>query len=184
MKFIAILSLSLILDGSEKHAMNRKKMTQTTYSCWYLIIVLALLAASGTIGGCAQSQDTDREVAVIREIEIERLRSLVDADMDVAGQLHADDFQLITPDGSEYTKHTYLGGIASGELDYLVWQPGEIRVKLYGDVAVIRYDDSQFEIAVNGELARTGMLRHINLYEKRNDQWQVVWSQASGGQVP
>ena len=159
-------------------------MTQTTYSFWYLIVVLVLLAASGTIGGCAKSQDTDREVAFIRELEIERLSSLVDADMDVARRLHADDFQLITPDGSEYTKQTYLGGISSGELDYVVWEPGEIRVRLYSDVAVIRYYDSQFEVIVNGELARTGMLRHTNLYEKRNGEWQVVWSQASGGQVP
>jgi hypothetical protein len=39
----------------------------------------------------------------IRAIERERLRALVAADMDVAGQLHADDFQLVTPSGSTYS---------------------------------------------------------------------------------
>jgi hypothetical protein len=159
-------------------------MSWNTYSYSLSILVLALLATSRLIVGCVESQDRDREAAVIRELELQRLGSLVDADMNLAERLHADDFQLITPDGSEYTKETYLDGIASGELDYRVWKPGGITVRMYGDAAAIRYDDSQFEIVVNGELARTGTLRHTNLYEKRNGQWQVVWSQASGGQAP
>jgi hypothetical protein len=102
--------------------------------------------------------------------------------MDVARRLHADDFQLFTPDGTEFTKESYLGGIELGDLDYKVWDPGPIRVRLYKDVAVIRYDDSRFEVFVNGTLARSGLLRHTNLYEKRNGHWQIVWSHASGGQ--
>ena len=102
--------------------------------------------------------------------------------MDVARRLHADDFQLFTPDGTEFTKDSYLDQIASGELDYKVWDPGPIRVRLYDGVAAIRYDDSSFEVFVNGQLARSGLLRHTNLYEKRNGQWQIVWSHASGGQ--
>ena len=159
-------------------------MRCSKYLCQFSILVLAWLVASGLIVGCAEPQDGDRKATVIRELELQRLRSLVDADMDLAERLHADDFQLITPDGSVYTKEAYLGAIGAGELDYLVWEVGEITVRMYGSAAAIRYDDSQFEVVVNGELARTGTLRHTNVYERRNGQWQVVWSQASGGQVP
>jgi len=143
---------------------------------WGSILAVALIASCGD--GTGKLDDADR----IRQIEKQRVRALVDGDMEVAGRLHAEDFQLFTPDGTEYTKETYLGQIASGELDYRVWEPGPIDVRLYDGAGVIRYDDSRFEVFVDGQLARSGLLRHTNLYEKRNGQWQLVWSHASGGQ--
>ncbi len=44
---------------------------------------------------------------------------------------------------------------------------------------MIRYDDARYEVAFDGQVVRTGLARHINLYEKRDGRWQVVWSQAS-----
>lgn len=127
-------------------------------------------------------KDPDAEAEFVRQIEQKRVRALVEEDMAVAQELHAEDFQLITPDGSEYTKQTYLNQIKTKKLDYRIWEPGEITVRLYKDAAIIRYDDSVFEVFLNGKLARRGILRHMNLYEKRNGRWQIVWSQASGGQ--
>lgn len=115
---------------------------------------------------------------MIRATERERLRSLVNADMKVATQLHADDFQLVNPRGETYTKEQYLGGIASGEFDYLVWEPEAIEVRLYGTAAVIRYR-SKLEIVVRGEKVSLRPHWHTDAYEKRNGHWQVVWSQAT-----
>jgi hypothetical protein len=67
------------------------------------------------MGNC-DTKDPNMEADLIRQIEQERLRALVEFDMDVAHELHAEDFQLITPDGSEYTKQTYLNQIESGKL--------------------------------------------------------------------
>jgi hypothetical protein len=44
------------------------------------------------------------DAAVLRDTERRRLRSLADADMEAAGALHADDYQLITPRGVALTK--------------------------------------------------------------------------------
>src|SRR5579859_2819089 len=79
------------------------------------------------------------EADLIRTTERERLRSLVQGNMEVADQLHADDFQLINPGGGSLSKEQYLGGIASGQLKYLVFEPEAIEVRAYGDAAVIRY---------------------------------------------
>ena len=43
--------------------------------------------------------------------------------MDLARQLHAVDFQLITPTGHLYLKDQYLGEIETGQLKYLAWDP-------------------------------------------------------------
>ena len=145
--------------------------------------MLAGAIAASLALACAPDPGTAATVDEIRNIERRRLHSLVDFDSATAYSLHADDFQLITPDGSEYSKESYLGQLKSGVLDYRAWEPRDIKVRIYGDVAVIRYDDARFEVAVNGKLARVGLLRHIDLYERHKGQWQVVWSQASGGQA-
>lgn len=118
------------------------------------------------------------EADLIRATERGRLRALVEANMEVARQLHADDFQLINPLGQSLSKEQYLGGIASGDLDYLVWEPESIEVRLYDQAAVIRYQ-SQLEIVVQGQKVPRQRYWHTDSYEKRNGRWQVVWSQAT-----
>jgi hypothetical protein len=115
----------------------------------------------------------------LRVAEHQRLRALVDADIEAAGRLHADDFQLINPLGGSLSKVEYLGAIASREIDYLLWEPGSIEVKVYGDAAVIRYQaELQIKVKTIPD-APSGRFWHTDVYEKRNGLWQVVWSQAT-----
>jgi hypothetical protein len=129
---------------------------------------------SGPGAGAARA-----EADLLRATERERLRALVAADVPRARELHADDFQLINPLGGALSKEEYLGGIASGQLDYLSWEPDSIAVRLYGDVAVIRYS-SHLEIVVRGTHIPRRRYWHTDLYERRGGRWQVVWSHATG----
>jgi hypothetical protein len=116
--------------------------------------------------------------ADLAELERRRLRALVDADLSVADELHADEFQLITPGGDSLTKDEYLGGISSGAIDYVMWEPEQIDARVCGDAGCLRYR-STIEIIVGGqELGRTRCW-HTDFYEKRGESWQVVWSQAT-----
>lgn len=124
------------------------------------------------------SGDVQAEADAIRATERQRLRALVAADVTTARRLHADDFQLINPLGLVLTKEAYIGGIASGFLDYLVWEPDSMVVRVEGSMAAIRYR-SQLEIVVQGERSPRRPYWHTDTYEKRNGQWQVVWSQAT-----
>jgi len=142
----------------------------------YPLLLLLVLA-------CARGPEQIHSADELRRIEHERIQALVDADMKVARKLHAEDFQLITPDGTEFTRQSYLSQVESGKLDYRVWQPGDMAVRLYDNAAVLRYDDIDLDAALDGKPARSGHLRHMVLYECRNGIWQAVWSQASGGQA-
>jgi hypothetical protein len=101
-------------------------------------------------------------------LELTRLKSLADATIEVAKSLHADDFQLLTPDGTEYDKQQYLEQIESGVHDYKIWDADTIRFRMYHNVAVIRFKDKDFKVYIDRELAKIGILKHTNLYEKRN----------------
>jgi hypothetical protein len=114
----------------------------------------------------------------LAEIERRRLRALVDADLGVADELHADDFQLITPGGDSLSKQEYLQAIASGDVHYLVWDPEEIESFVHEDSACLRYR-STIEIVVDGQEIAPGRYWHTDFYEKRAGRWQVVWSQAT-----
>jgi hypothetical protein len=142
-------------------------------------LVVCLLLA-----GCATTQDDDAEAERIRQIERERLSSLVDVDLPAARRLHSDDFQLINPAGVARSKDEYLGALESGQLDYVAWDPGEIAVRLYKDVAVIRYRDIRFDVNFGTTVAHRGPMYHTNVYERRGGQWLIVWSQASGVITP
>ena len=115
---------------------------------------------------------------LLRATERERLRALVTGDIERAEQLHTEDFQLINPLGGAVSKQQYLGGITSGQIHYLYWEPESIAVRLYGDVAVIRYE-SQLEIVVEGHHIPRQRYWHTDLYELHGSQWQVAWSHAT-----
>lgn len=126
-------------------------------------------------GGPASADEADR----LRAIERGRLRSLVSKDMEAAGALHADDFQLITPGGGEYSKERYLGEVGSGEVNYLIWEPiSPIDVRLYGTAAVLRYR-AQIEGIMGGQHIDLDQYWHTDVYEQRDGRWQVVWSHAT-----
>jgi len=102
----------------------------------------------------------------------------VDADIATATRLHADDFELINPRGGTLNKQQYLQDVASGDLDYLEWEPGEIRVRLYGNSAVLRYQ-ARLIVSVKGSPGRAVRFWHTDFYEKRNGRWQIVWAHAT-----
>lgn len=116
--------------------------------------------------------------AELRTVECERLRLLVEGDIERARELHADDFQLINPAGEALSREEYLGLISSGQFRYAVWEPETIGVRLYGQVAVIRYR-ATIEAVFEGHEIGRGRYWHTDLYERREGRWRVVWSQAT-----
>lgn len=115
----------------------------------------------------------------IRAIEGERLRALLNGDMDTARKLHADDFQLVTPLGAVFSKEQYLGAVAAGQLHYLVCElDSPIDVRIYDNVTLIRYR-AQIEIEVQGQRYARAPYWFTDAYERRDSRWQIVWSQGT-----
>jgi len=98
--------------------------------------------------------------------------------MELAQQLHASEFHLITPRGTTHSRESYLGAVEAGELVYVKWEAAAIVVRLLGSVALLRYQ-AELEIRrTSGEFSSFGCW-HTDSYELHNGLWQVVWSQAT-----
>jgi ketosteroid isomerase-like protein len=139
--------------------------------------VLALAAIAPVASSASDVADE------LRAIERQRLHALVEADIATARALHADDFELITPVGGTLSKEQYLRDVESGDLDYLEWEPEQIRVRVYGDAAVIRYK-ANLRVSVKGSPGRPVTFWHTDLYERRAGLWQIVWAHATRVQTP
>ena len=55
---------------------------------------------------------------------------------------------------------------------------GDIAVRLYGEVAVLRYR-AQLELVFGGHKIPLSDYWHTDTYEKHEGRWMVVWSQAT-----
>ena len=116
----------------------------------------------------------------VQAIERERLAALLKADIQTAGRIHADDFQLITPLGAVFSKDQYLGAVAAGVIKYVVMElESQVDARVYGDVVLIRYR-AVIEIDVQGQRYPRASYWFTDAYEKRDERWQIVWSQGTG----
>src|SRR5215207_9000312 len=99
----------------------------------------------------AEPGGDDAAAELVRATERERLRALVAVDMVVADQLHADDFQLVTPGGTVLSKQDYLSRVASGAVNYQMWAfDSPIAVRLHDQMTLIRYR-SRLDNIVDGQ---------------------------------
>ena len=148
-------------------------------------LLLPLPAVAMTKGDGSKGAGKSRQVERLRQTETKRLQALVDADVAVAGPLHASDFELINPLGEVLTREAILGGVGAGALDFLSdIVTSQIRVRLHGNTAVLRYRHT-IDIAV----VPIGHLTHpawtTASYERRKGNWQIVWEQTGAiGPLP
>ena len=116
----------------------------------------------------------------IEELERRRLHSLVEKDLATARELHAADYELVSPRGDRWSKSEYLGAIDSGALDYHVFEPesDEIAVLDLGEAAAVRYV-ARIEIHSPYWGKDEGRFLHTDIWRLREGRWQAVWSQAT-----
>ncbi len=115
----------------------------------------------------------------LRDVERRRLRALVAADTVVARQLHAADYELITPGGVAMSGDQYLGDIASGAMAYRVFEPAsDIAIKDFGDAGVVRYV-ARIEVTFGDDGSDAGYFWHTDVYRRTDGHWQAVWSHAT-----
>jgi hypothetical protein len=113
-----------------------------------------------------------------RSLERTRLRSLVERDMELANALHSPAFHLVTPGGVTRSRESYLTAVQAGAITYLKWHAGEIMVRQFSDVVLLRYQ-AELEMPSHSGGTSSFMCWHTDSYELHNGLWQVVFSQAT-----
>ena len=115
---------------------------------------------------------------IIVEIEISRIQAILKQDMEVLWRIHSEDYQLISPFGRIYNRDSYLAAIDSGSLKYRKWVPKDFHIRSSKNMSILRYQVTlQVEFAKAPEKPLDCW--HTDSYEKTDDSWKIVWSQAT-----
>ena len=108
-----------------------------------------------------------------RALELRRTRALVERDMKVLEELHAPEYELVTPAGNVFSRKHYLGTIER-EPFYSGWHTGEMAVRVTAEMAAVRY-----KATIQFPSGREVLCWHTDMYVLRSGRWQAVWSQAT-----
>jgi len=108
-----------------------------------------------------------------RALETRRTQALVNRDMKILEELHAPEYELITPAGKAFSRQGYLEAIER-EPFYASWQAEDMAVRVTAEMAVVRY-----KAILQFPSGREIVCMHTDTYELRAGRWQAVWSQAT-----
>ncbi|MEJ2256953.1 MAG: nuclear transport factor 2 family protein [Woeseiaceae bacterium] len=101
-----------------------------------------------------------------------RLRAMIDEDVDALSDLLADDLHYSHTRGSVESKAQFLSTIQSKRIDYLVATPKDVKVRLFGETAVITGLSDMKLIYLGEQFDFT--IRFLEVSHKVNTNWQLV----------
>lgn len=107
-------------------------------------------------------------------LERRRTQALVRRDLATARELHAPDYQLVTPGGATFSLDDYLGKIETGRLIYTHWEFERVAVRIGAELTALRY-----RATLCFEGGEPFEVWHLDIYERREERWLAVWSQAT-----
>ena len=105
------------------------------------IFAIAVVAFSAAAIASGQKQDATRDSKtivekVIRKLDNERIQPQIHADTAALERINADDFIGVGPSGTVRTKPQVISDFTSGDLKFQSITTDDVRVRVYGDVAV------------------------------------------------
>jgi len=109
------------------------------------------------------------------KLEDEFARAVAGNDVDALDGLLANDWIIVEPDGSIIDKARFLGVIRSGALSHESVESTDLRVRLYGNTAVVTALTTTKGKFMGQDFASCE--RATDIFVKQTDRWQCVFAQ-------
>ena len=113
----------------------------------------------------------------IQELERQRFRAMETVDVATLDRILSDDLIYTHANGLQQTKAELIGVIGSGDFKYESITPGDIRVHIYNETAVVTGRASMKIKTGAGE--QIFKLCYLDVYVKQEGRWQMVAWQSS-----
>jgi len=151
-----------------------------------LALVVALSAAPAVRAQTADSKKPAAPAAkagdggveqALTKIERDTLAAVLKKDVAAFGRAFSDDAVLVTPDGSTQTKPQLIADLKSGDLAITSSEMSDIKVRAFGDTAVVTYitiDKGKYK---GQEIS--GRYRWTDVFVRRGGAWLIVAAQGT-----
>lgn len=114
---------------------------------------------------------------MVKQLEHDWLEAAKTADLDKLGQIIADDWAGIGPDGAKETKASLLADVKSGANTLASYEIGPMEVKVMGSVAVVQGSDTEKSTTKGKD--SSGKYVWMDVFAKRDGKWMAVRSQSA-----
>ena len=129
-----------------------------------------------TPGAAVKASGSDVEQTLMK-LERDALAALLKRDIAGFGRIFSDEAVIITPDGTPQTKSQLLADVKSGDLVIASSAISEMKVRAYGDSAVVTYvtvDKGKYK----GQDI-SGRYRWTDVFVRSGGTWQIVAGQGT-----
>ena len=109
------------------------------------------------------------------KLENEFARAVASNDADALDRLLADDWIIVEPDGGMIDKARFLGVIRSGALSHESMESTDLRVRAYGNTAVVTGLTATKGKFMGQDFASCE--RATDIFVKHTERWQCVFTQ-------
>ncbi len=140
-------------------------------------VFLFMCACFGPAYGQAQKHAASGTADTIKQLERDWSTAQKAGDIDRLGQIIADDWLSIGPDGAKVTKKEFLNNVKSGESKLESFEFGPIDVKVIGTVAVAQGSDTEKSSSKGKDTS--GKWVWMDVFVQHDGKWQAVRSQAA-----
>lgn len=114
----------------------------------------------------------------VRRAQANRFQAMLDADIEALDALLADSLTYTHSTGRLETKVELIESLQSQTMRYLSIVPSDIRVRVFGDIAVITAV-AAIKVQVAGQ-NRAATLRTTEVHRRGQGDWQLVAYQSTG----
>ena len=132
------------------------------------IAVLMFVAAMAAPGAFAQA-DAEEQV---RQAERERLAALTSGELAVLERYLSDDLLYTHSSARVETKEEFLAALRSGELKYEAMNHEDLKVRVYGDMALLT-GRSAVRVRSRGQ-ENNLQIRFLAVYVRKAGRWQMA----------
>jgi len=112
------------------------------------------------------------EVDEIIELENRRIEAMTKQDAQVLDEILADDLSYTHSTARVETKAEFISSVTSGRTKYRSMERDDVKVRQYGDTAVVT-GHAKVHVDANGREIKFN-IRFIDVYAKRDDVWRMV----------
>lgn len=135
----------------------------------FAIVAFTMLSCSAAV-----ADDTER---VIRKLESQLDRAVVEGDVATFDQLFAEDFTHGSQSGRFRTKAEWMKGKEQGKSAYVSFESTGVQVRVSGDMAVVTgLSQPKWQ---EGDSVASGQFRFLRVWAKPDGRWQAIAFQST-----
>jgi len=149
-------------------------MISHVFVSWFIVLA-GLLSPESSAFAQREESVNDKTVEELKSIESKWGQAFVKNDVAAIGRFMADDWCVVSPNGNVIDKASFLGVIKSGMLTHDEMKADDIKVRVYGDTAVVT-SRSTSKGKFNGQ-PFSELERSSDVFVKQNGQWKCVLTQ-------